>query len=223
MRPKCPHPNLYHCTILLLTALCTLIACTTSKPTQTVEPSPEACPTLTPVAVAYQALALPTPQSVPSPIPDPYHPGPFIQMQAPPVWLVVGDEVVLGTIGSYEYYRCGLLEHGDAVHPREMGDLLATASIPAEAQVEIVVGSTAIIRFQATLQPWIELPESAFDPLSGRKLKAKAKGEGDVTVYMLEPIADADDQLLAVFITFDVGPGYPGAGVAYLWRLNPAD
>lgn len=223
MRPKCPHPNLYHCTILLLTALGTLIACIPSESNQTIEPSPEPCPTLTPVAVTYQGLALPTPKPVPSRPPEPSHSGPFIEMQPPPAWLIAGDEAVLATIGSYEYYRCGLLEHGDASPPQEMGDLLATASLPAEAQVEIVVGSAAIMKFQVAIQPWSELPESAFDPLSGRKLKAEAKGEGDITVYMLEPIADADDQLLAVFITFDVGPGYPGAGVAYLWRLNPAD
>jgi hypothetical protein len=39
---------------------------------------------------------------------------------------------------------------------------------------------------------------------------------------MLEQI-DADDQFLVVFITFDVGPGYPGAGVNYLWRLYPKE
>ena len=222
MRSECPHPNLYRWTILLLTALGTLIACTPSKPTQTIEPSPEPCPTLTPVAVTYQGLALPTPKPVPSPPPDPSHSGPFIQMQPPPVWLIAGDEAVLATIGSYEYYRCGLLEHGDALPPQALGGLLATASLPVRARAEIVVGSTAIIKFQAAIQPWSGLPESAFDPLSGRKLRAEGRREGDIKVYVLEPI-DVDDQLLAVFITYDVGPGYPGAGANYLWRLNPAD
>lgn len=220
MRPKYRRPNLYHCTILLLTALSSLIACTPSEPTQTIEPSPEPCPTLTPVAVTYQGLALPTPQPISSPPPDPFHPGPFIQMQPPPVWLVASDEAVLGTIGAYEYYRCGLLEHGDAAPPRQMGDLLATTSLPAEAQAVIVVGSTAIIDFQATVQPWSELPESSFDPSSGRVLKTQVKEEEKITVYVLEPITDTGDQLLGLFITFDVGPGYPGAGVNYLWRLN---
>lgn len=223
MRPKCPHPNLYHCTILVLTLLSTLIACTPSKSTQTVEPSPEPCATLTPVAVTYQGLALPTPKPVPILPPDASHSGPFIQMQPPPVWLIVGDEAVLGTIGSYEYYRCGLLEHADAAPPREIGDLLATATLPLDEQTVLVVGSRAIKKLQATIQPWSELPELAFDPLSGRKLKAEAKGEDAITIYTLEPITDTGDQLLAVFITFDVGPGYPGAGVTYLWRLNPAD
>lgn len=220
MRSKCLHPKLHQYTILVLTALSTLIACNPGEPGQTIEPSSDACPTLTPVAVTHRGLALPTPKPIPSPPPDPSHSEPFIQMQPPPVWLVAVDEAVLATLGSYEYYRCGLLEHGDALPPSKMGDLLATAFLPSKTPVEIIVGSTAIMKFQVTIQPWSELPESSFDPSSGRLLKVEITKEREVTVYVLEPIIVTGDQLLGLFITFDVGPGYPGAGVNYLWRLR---
>ena len=213
--------------IWLLITACAVVACIpgTEPATPAGEPSAAPCPTLTPVAVIYNGLALPTPMPNTTPPPDPNNPEPsaFIDLQPPPVWLIVGDEAVLATYGSNEIYRCGGGGHGDAVHPREMGDRLATAALPAEAQAVIVVGSEAITKFQATVQPWSELPAGQFfDASSGRPLKAEGKREADVTVYTLEPTGDAGDQLLAVSIRFDVGDAYPGgAGAAYLWRLNP--
>ena len=214
---------------LLLIILSALVACIPgTQPTQAGELSPTPCPTLTPVAVTYNGLALPTPMpNIPYPAlpPDPSHAepgsGPFIDLQPPPVWLIVGDEAILANVGSNEIYRCGGGGHADAAPPQEMSDL-AIATLPANVQAIIVIGSAAITKFQATVQPWTEEPAGVFFvPESGRELKAEGKSEGDVMVFTLEPTGDAGDQILAVSITFDVGDSYPGSGT-YLWRLNPS-
>ena len=208
---------------LLLITLSSLVACIPStQPTQAGELSPTPCPTLTPVAVTYNGIALPTPKPNPTQPPEPNQPE-YPDIQLPPVWLIVGDEVVLATSGSFENYRCGEFEHADAAPPREMGEFLPTAALLAEARAVIVVGSGAITKFQATVQPWSELPEQYFDASSGRPLNAEGKREGNVTVYTLESTGNSGDQLLAVSITFYVVGGYPeGMGASYLWRLNPS-
>ena len=215
---------------LLLITLSTLGACAPSigPTTPTGEPFVTPCPTLTPVAVTYNGLDLPTPMpNMPYPTltPDLSHPesgfGPFIDLQPPPVWLIIGNEAILANNGSNEIYRCGGGGMKDAVPPQEMRDL-AIATLPANVQAIIVIGLAAITKFQATVQPWTEEPAGVFFvPESGRELKAEGKSEGDVMVFTLEPTGDAGDQILAVSITFDVGDSYPGSGT-YLWRLNPS-
>ena len=201
--------------ILLQITISALAACTSAvaPATPTGEPSAIPCPTLTPVAVTYNGLALPTPLPVPT---NPPHPHPIPDVQAPPVWLIVGDDAILATGGGHETYRCGMVQHADGVSPQEMVDLLATASLPAEAQAVIIVGSTEIMAFQAMLQPSTKEPAES---LSGRQLKVNEKREGDVMIFTLEPTGDPADQILAVTITYDQ-EGYQ-AGATYLWRLNP--
>ncbi len=213
--------------ITLLITVSALLACKPSRePTQAGEPSPAPCPTLTPVAVTYNGFNLPTPRPVPTVPPDPNHPepGPFIDLQVPPAWLIIGGKTVLATSGSNSLYRCGVLSHGDAVLPQEMGDSLATASLPASEKAVIVIGIESFKQFQATMRPWTEEPARQFlDPSAGRQLQAESKREGNAMVFTLAPAGRADDQLLAISITFPAEPGWPSDNSAiYLWRLNPA-
>jgi len=206
--------------ILLQIAISALAGCTSAvaPATPTGEPTAIPCPTLTPVAVTYNGLALPTPLPVPT---NPPHPHPIPDVQAPPVWLIVGDDAILATGGGHETYRCGMVQHADALSPQEMVDLLATASLPAETQAVIIVGSTTITEFQATVHPWATLDDQQFfDASSGRQLKVEERRENDVMIFTLEPTGDAADQILAVTVTYDQ-EGYQ-AGATYLWRLNPS-
>lgn len=116
-------PFLFRMTWLLIT-LSAIAACTSevAPATPTGEPTADPCPTLTPVAVTYNGLAMPTPMSVPT---NPPQTPPIPDVQTPPVWLIVGDEVVIATIGSNENYRCGMVQHADALPPQEMVELLA--------------------------------------------------------------------------------------------------
>ena len=202
--------------ILLQITISALATCTSAVApvTPTGEPSAIPCPTLTRVAVTYNDLALPTPMPIPT---NPPHPHPIPDVQAPPVWLIVGDDAILATGGGHETYRCGMVQHADGVPPQEMVDLLATASLPAEAQAVIIVGSTEIIAFQVMLQPSTKEPAES---LGGRQLKVEEKREGDVMIFTLEPTGDTADQILAISITYDQ-EGYE-AGATYLWRLNPS-
>lgn len=202
--------------ICLLITLSALAACTPAiaPATPTSEPTAIPCPTLTPVAVTYNGLAMPTPMPVRT---NPPQTPPIPDVQTPPVWLIGDDEVVLATVGSNETYRCGMVQHADALPPQEMVELLATVSLPVEAQAVILVGSTKIVAFQAMVQPSTKGPAES---LSGRQLKAEEKRERDVTIYTLEPTGDPADQILAISITYDQ-EGYQ-AGATYLWRLNPS-
>ena len=152
--------------------------------------------------ITYKGLALPTPAQV----------GPDTVLP-PAVWLIVGDTAVLASYGS-SCYRAGLVFGptgcGDMPAPWDRPDL-AAATLPAETPAVVVIASTAIKEFQATVQPWIEGPVSV--PFT--TLKAESKREVSVTAFTLEPLGEAGDQLLEVSVTYNQG------GASYFWRLNP--
>jgi len=153
--------------------------------------------------ITYKGLALPTPAQV----------GPDTVLP-PAAWLIVGDTAVLASYGS-SCYRAGLVFGptgcGDMPAPWDRPDL-AAATLPAETPAVVVIASTAIKEFQATVQPWIEGPVSV--PFT--TLKAESKREVSVTAFTLEPLGEAGDQLLEVSVTYNQG------GASYFWRLNPA-
>ncbi len=153
--------------------------------------------------ITYKGLALPTPAQV----------GPDIVLP-PAVWLIVGDKAVLASYGS-SCYRAGLIFGttgcGEMPAPWDWPDLV-TATLPTETPAVVVIASTAIEEFHATVRPWTEGPVSV--PIT--TLKAESKREVSVTAFTLEPLGEAGDQLLEVSVTYNQG------GASYFWRLNPA-
>src|SRR5207249_2624815 len=114
----------------------------------------------------------------------------------------------------------GLSSHADALAPQQ-SPTLVTAVLPANMKAIIVIGSRSITAFQARVQAWAAQPTAIFfDPASGRSLKAEEQRDGAITVFTLEPIGDAGDQLLAVAISFD--DSYSSGDASYIWRLNSA-
>jgi len=153
--------------------------------------------------ITYKGLALPTPAQV----------GPDTVLP-PAAWLIVGDTAVLASYGS-SCYRAGLVFGptgcGDMPAPWDRPDL-AAATLPAETPAVVVIASTAIEEFHATVRPWTEEPVAV--PVTA--LKAESKREVSVTAFTLEPLGEAGDQLLEVSVTYNQG------GASYFWRLNPA-
>lgn len=154
--------------------------------------------------LTYKGLALPTPAQVDPDIVLP-----------PAVWLIVGDKAVLASYGSsclpVLIFGIGC---GDMPAPQGRPDL-ATAVLPAETQAVIVIASTAIKEFHATVQGWTEGPSGSSPPAT-RELKAESKRGVNMTVFTLEPLLETGDLLLEVNVTYWRG------GASYFWRLNPA-
>ena len=191
--------------IILLITVGVLVACTTS----TVPPTPTAVPTLTAEPTA--AMTLSTYHGVALPTPEPVRRD---EVQPPPVWLIIGDSAVLASYGSFCFRN--LLRSGCADAPAAWGrPNLATATLPAETQAVVVVGSGAVAEFQATVRPWIEEPDFGFSAM--RSLRAEATRDGNVMVFTLEPTGEEGDQLLEVSITYNLQ-----GDAIYFWRLNPA-
>ena len=154
--------------------------------------------------ITYKGLALPKPSQVNSSI---------LMPRPPAAWLIVGDEAVLASFGSSCFpmliFGMGC---GDAPAPQGRSDL-ATATLPAQTTAVIVIASTAVKEFHATVQPWTEIPNSG--PPLIRELKAKSQRGINKTVFILEPLDDAGDLLLEMTVTFNRGEA------SYYWRLNP--
>jgi hypothetical protein len=153
-------------------------------------------------------------------------PAPAQGAKLPPAWLVVGDQAVQGSGGSYAITtKSGdseMTEHGDAAPPPLYPDL-ASVTLPADGRVVIVIGSRSIKEFHATVRPWTNEP--ALYSGAERELKAETERAGSATAFVLEPTGEAGDLLLLVSITFpvDFDPDYPvDNSASYLWRLNPA-
>ena len=105
----------------------------------------------------YKGLALPTLRPVEG----------FTEALPPPVWLIVGDKAVIGTLAAGGTSR----GHRDPAYA--LPDL-PTSSLPADAQAVIVVGSQSFTSFKATLRPWSE--DGRIVPLdddTARELKAE--------------------------------------------------
>jgi hypothetical protein len=166
-------------------------------------------PTPTPVSVTYAGLLLPTPKAV----------GPD-EVRPVPVWLVIGHNAVLASYGSYcisvdlegDFREKGC-PHGVAA-PWDQPDL-ATVSLPTGKPAVIVIGSGAVTEFQAAMGDWHGDLTPFYSQSTPRELKAEGKRNGNLMVYTLEPIGEAGDQLLGVYITYDQG------SASYHWRLNP--
>ena len=153
--------------------------------------------------ITYKGLALPTPAQV--------GPGGVLP---PAAWLIVGDKAVLASYGSFCYSTravFGGMSCADAPAPWDLPDL-AAATLLAETPAVVVIASTAIEEFHATVRPWTEEPVAV--PVTA--LKAESKREVNVTAFTLEPLGEAGDQLLEVSVTYNQG------GASYFWRLNPA-
>jgi len=152
--------------------------------------------------ITYKGLELPAPPQV---APDIVLP--------PAAWLIVGDEATLASYGSscmpFLIFGMGC---GTMPEPWDRPDL-ATATLPDETQAVIVIASTAIKEFHATVQPWSERPGSGTSTL--RELKTERKRGINKTVFTLESLDDLSDMLLEITVTYTRG------GASYYWRLNP--
>ena len=153
--------------------------------------------------ITYNGLELPTPPQV---APDIVLP--------PAAWLIVDDKAVLASYGSsctptlVFGMGCGTMPE-----PWDRPDLV-TVTLSAEKSAVIVIASTAIQEFHATVQPWAERSDSV--PSTLHELKTERKRGINKTVYTLEPLDDASDMLLEVTVNYNRG------SASYYWRLNPA-
>jgi len=167
-------------------------------------------PTPTPVSATYAGLLLPTPKAA----------GPEA-VRPVPVWLVGGGNAVLANYGDYcvSVSFEGVLRQDGCRHkvvaPWDQPDL-ATVSLPAGTPAIVVIGSGEVTEFQAVVSDWHGALTPLYPPSTSRELNAESKRDGNLTVFTLEPIGEAGDQLLAVSITYDQG------SANYTWRLNPA-
>ena len=152
--------------------------------------------------ITHKGLALPRPPQV---APDIVLP--------PAAWLIVGDKAVLASYGSscmpFLIFGMGC---GTMPEPWDRTDL-ANATLPSQTTAVIVIASTAIKEFHATVQSWTERPHSV--PSTLHELKTERKRGINKTVFTLEPLDDASDMLLEITVTYSRG------GAIYYWRLNP--
>ena len=158
--------------------------------------------------ITYKGLELPAPPQVP---PDIVFP--------PAAWLIVGDKAVLASYGSFciPMFIVGV-ECGTMPEPWDRPDL-ANATLPSQTTAVIVIASTAVKEFHATVQPWTESPDSV--PPIIRDLKAESRWGINKTVVTLEPLSKADDLLLELTVSYLTVSFYQGSA-SYHWRLNPA-
>ena len=154
--------------------------------------------------ITYKGLALPKPSQVNSSI---------LMPRPPAAWLIGGDEAVLASYGSsclpVLIFGMGC---GDAPAPQGRSDL-ATATVQAQTTAVIVIASTSIKEFHATVQSWTEAPGSASS--TTRELHVEINRKLNMTVFTLEPLDDEGDLLLEMTVTFNRGEA------SYYWRLNP--
>ncbi len=187
-----PRPLLLGGVVLL--AVLTLVSCMSSpsRPQTTTFPS-------RPQTTTFNDLELPPPKPVGG-----------ARVQPPPAWLIIGDQAVPATYGSF----CAPAGCFDMAPPDQMPDL-ATADLPAGEQATIVVGSDSVRGFRATVQDWTT--DAPTDPGAEQYIAAEGKVEGSQTIFTLASLTDTDDQLLQAVATFG-----EGGDASYLWRLNPA-
>lgn len=175
--------------------------------------------------VTYRGMPLSTPDPIVTAPPAPGELSPDSPVQPPPAWLIIGDEVIIATIGSFNFSADvrgrKVAVVADAVPPQMMPNV-ATAGLPANVPPSVVVGTTAIQAIQARVQAWSEEPRGVFfDSTRGRLLQSEASQEGEVTSFLLEPVGNANDQILVVSVTF--AGDHAGESASYIWRLNPTE
>lgn len=198
--------------ILLLMLSLVIVACA-SQPVST--PAPVQSPTEPPAVMPTTFNGVPLPQE--RPVRD--KPAQYL----PAAWLIAGGEAVVPTYGSYTISyedetiprsKTGevvmIVEHADAILPSEDTGVV-TATLPPDQRAVIVIGSTAVRTFEASVADWPDV----YGP-SARTLPAERQSAGNLTAFTLEPTANAGDLLLTVSIRFD------GGDATYFWRLNPA-
>ena len=174
---------------------------------------PKVTPTRAPTITAYKDVALPMPR---------YGKVRNGKTQLPPAWLIIDDQAIPATYGSYTVsFDIGggftESEHGDAAPP-DMNPDLATAALPAGGQAIIVLGAEAVSEFHARVAEW-PLAPNANDP-SSSGLEAERQPDTGVTVYRLQTLNASRDQVLLVSIAFKSHDAWGDAN--YLWRLSPA-
>jgi len=146
----------------------------------------------------YKGLSLPTP----SPVGD---------AQLPPIWLIIQDKAIHGTLQSFHLSN-GQELNSDVDALLQAGEL-ATAAFLADEQV-IIVGTKSITGIQVKIVN--DVPRG-FDT---RSLRADGKTEGDTVVFTLEPTGYTSNQFLRVSMDFKEGDAL--GNVTYTWQLIPA-
>lgn len=167
---------------------------------------PTACGNGRSIPSTYNGVPLPKPQFAP---------------ELPPVWLVINDQAVASSSGSFTITRKvgngnALTSHGDAPPPHTRPDL-ATATIPPNVPLTIIVGTTPVAQVQARLAPWTDEFIPLVDPSVSHILRTEQQqaAEGNITVVTLAPLADPTNKLLFISLSFDNGEA------DYYWRINP--
>ena len=133
----------------------------------------------------------------------------------PRVWLIIDNRQLEGTLAAGGSTQ----GHFD---PALTLPNIKTANWPADARPVIAIDSSSVQALTVTVRPWTR--DGRIIPLadsSVRQLKivaeniSNAQAMGVTTTITFEAIANVDDQLLNVNVTFKDEWGF------YLWRLNP--
>lgn len=165
-------------------------------------------------------------RSLPSPLPT------GLDISPPPAWLIIGDQAIPASWGTFCYSRIP-----DSM--KTCADVFGippdviTATLPLTIRPIIVIdGAESVLQSQqsdgtniyapialeAWLQPWIPPapPSPSATLLPTQTLQVEGSRQGNLVVFTLGPLGAVKDQLLAVKAIF------PGQGdVQYFWRLNP--
>jgi hypothetical protein len=169
-------------------------------------------PTAPPPPATYHGNPLPTPQPIAE------------DEQVPPVWLIVQDKGVAGTLLGYRLFTEQKIEtdgqqpYGYVIYGHEPGEIsfvtyleqveLASVSLVAGEQA-VIVAPTSVTTFRARL---VSAPLAA----GGRSLKAEGITEDDAAIFTLEPTSYLNGGFLRVRLDFES----PVVGAAeYVWQL----
>jgi hypothetical protein len=141
--------------------------------------------------------------SLPSPVP-------VGGAQLPPIWLIIQNEAMSGTLQSY--YLSNGQELRSDMDALLQGGELATAAFPAGERV-VIVGTKSIT--------WIQVKIVNDAPFGSetRSLKAEGKTEGNAVFFTLEPIGYTSNQFLRV--SMDFAEDEITGNVTYTWQLIP--
>jgi len=190
----------------------------TAAPMHTSAPAPAAPTTAllpTQPAAAATPIAL---RSLPTPSPSARN-----EPLPPPAWLIVGNTVVLASLGGFQYtidLGGGNLNQATRdAFPPDASAKVARVRLPPTARAVLVIGAAGIKQVRAAIQPWP--PDATGNSASERELALIGHREGDAMVYVLEPTGAAGEQFLNLSVSF-TGGIHEGDYADYYWRLSPA-
>jgi len=145
----------------------------------------------------YKGISLPTP----APVGD---------TQLPPIWLIIRDQAIHGTLQSFHLSN-GQVFESDVDALLQAGEL-ATVTFSANEQV-VIIGTKSITGIQ------VKIVNDAPRGFDTRSLRADGKAEGDTVVFTLEPFGYTSNQFLRVSMDFKEGDTL--GNVTYTWQLIP--